>query len=296
MKKRFTFLKVFLTFFLVIFFQNIAYSAKGRVTGYSAVYSAPDFDAQVLSYVSKGQTFSVSKRIFKHSTIGSFRRIKLDKSTYGFISDVDIQLLSKDRKSPSRHKVESKDIFKTEDSFLALKHETTRSLYQRSRFGFGFASLRVPEKLDNKTYNSSHQFYSFKLTWSSWSIRPRPLDIHFLYSGKPPKFYKNLCPNQKCSQIQGFAFVTDMSLPFLLSGEESWFVYYFMGVSVRGTNAKLKYTEGSMVRKKKYFGVLGGLGALWKFSDRLGVEGDFRYHYSGNFFFESGQVILQWFF
>lgn len=280
----------FLTVFL--FFQLI-YAIPAKIITETAVYEKNDFDADIITYLPANKKIQASKKIYKGKTFGGFRKVKLSKSTeagkYGFVSDVDVKLLTYLKKQKKRLK---KRLIQ-----LKKKKLSSQYVYLNHYIGFGFSFNRFTEKnIEGENRSTPLTAITFQAIGPG-SLLPRvPLNFSFSYAKLPP-YYQNLNTDETKS-ASGYTLFGDISYPMIISDFNHLLIYWSLGASFRllkGTLYKGRVSGAdpySKAIKKYYWGSLLSIGALWDFSQKLSARLDARYHYNGGVFFEGVQTTL----
>ncbi|MBE8221411.1 MAG: hypothetical protein HAW60_01630 [Bdellovibrionales bacterium] len=274
-------------FVLVFLFFKSIYAAPAQVLTETAVYKTNNFDSDIIIYLPANKKVQASKKIYKGKSFGSFRKIKVHKNKYGFVSDVDIKLLTFLKIQKKRLKKRLKQL-KTEQLYRQY-------LYLNTYVGLGLSFNRFTEKnVDKQKKSAPLTAISFQLM-GPWIFPTKiPLNISFSYA-KMPSYYKKISNTKYAS---GYVLFGDISYPMILSSFNSLLVYYSAGVSFRfikgqrGVKGSSGTTDSIKNISKYYFGGLLGIGSLFEFSQNMAVKIDASYNYNGGVFFEGLQTTL----
>lgn len=277
---------IFLSFFL---FAHFVYSVPAKIITETAVYEKNDFDSDIIKYFSVNKQVQASKRVYQGKFFGSFRKVRLSKLKYGFISDVDVKLLTTLKKQKAKLKRRLKE-FKRE-------RLSQQYVYLNHYVGLGVSFSRFSEKnVEGQRQNLPLQAITFQAIGPG-SIFPRlPLNFSISYA-ELPSYYEEL-NTDKTKALSGYTVFGDLSYPMILSDQNYLLIYWSVGASFRllkgtvykkGGSGILDYSEDL---SKYYFGALLSSGILWDFSKKFSARLDARYHYNGGVFFEDIQTTL----
>ncbi len=277
-------------FIVISLFSIVVTAAPAKIITETALYESNDFDADIITYLPANKNIQASKRIYKGKSFGSFRKVKIKKSTYGFVSDVDIKLLTELKRRKKKLK-------KTLTRFKKEQLES-RYVYINNYIGLGFSFSRFTEKniVDEQNRNSPLTAINFQLIGPGSLIPKLPLNFNFSYA-KLPSYYKDLNTDQTKS-LSGYTMFGDISYPIALSDLDNVLIYWSIGASFRLVKATVykqvvsEKPSHSVKMNQFYWGSLLSVGALWEVSKNLAAKIDARYHYNGGVFFEEMQTTL----
>lgn len=197
--------------------------SRGQVITQDAlVYKNPDFDSPVLTQLSKGKTFQISRKTF-----GAFHQIKVDSKTFGYISDVDVQPLNFKREGavrPPTKKEKPKD--KDEDSRKKAVIKKRRSMEFTRYLGFMYSSINYKEETMGGVRAEALSFYGLKLAGPNVLIEgPFPTEMNVRFSSGAPTYYQK----QTGQSAGGFLFTLDMQYQTVGALSKDWIRYFGFG-------------------------------------------------------------------
>lgn len=279
--------KIFGLLLIIFSYSYIAQAAPAQIIVETAVYKSSDFDSDVIVYFSAKKKIQASKKIYKGKNFGSFRKVKISKSKYGFVSDVDVKLLVQIRKQKKRLKKRLK--------YLKYKNQLADSnIYFNSYTGLGLTFSRA-------AYSDKTPFYAFSFHLiGRTSVLPKlPLSLSISYFPDIPTHYKDEKYNTDINKKpKGYVIFGDISYPIILSDYNKLLVYLSFGTTfrlVKGTIYKGIVSGRPAYNKtinKIHLGLLASAGILWQLSNNTAVKIDTRYNYSNLVFFEELQLSL----
>lgn len=270
-------------FLFTLFFSWTALAAPAQVITETAVYETSNFDADVLVYLPINKKIQASKRIYKGKNFGSFRKVKITKSKYGFVSDIDIKLLVQLKKKKQRLKKRLQQL-KRQDQFAS------HNVYFHSYAGLGVSFSRGLQ-----SGHSPFTAFSFQLIGKTSVLATLPLSLSVSYLPDLPSYYKTMA---NTTNPKGYVLFADISYPIILYDYNNLLIYCSPGGTVRFIKGTVIRTQSSGIVsfskkiKKIHFGVLANLGALWQLSNNIATKIDARYNYSNSVLFEELQISL----
>jgi hypothetical protein len=183
-------IKIFLSS-LFILFSSFSVSAqvvlKALVVQDGAiVYSKPDFDGEVVTYLSQKDTVIVlTSQLF-----GPFYKIQTSTKQVGYISDVDIKLTGQ-LKSVKEEK--SKNKSNTITSKDSMKKSPQRPIEVAQQFGVSFYNVSYVENTMSLKRRTNLNAFGIKIAGGDLLIRGGiPMEINVLFSSTSPSYYKDI--------------------------------------------------------------------------------------------------------
>lgn len=178
------------------------------------VYSAPNFDSQVLSYLPESIVFNVDENPLN----GFFYKIEYAPKKFGFIVDTDLVL--KKSKTAAANNNAKKIAPKTKKKSKRLAFDSTRYL------GFGYINMSYKESALGKVRPSALPFYSLKISGPDTLFGgPIDTDFNILISKTMPDYYKKQTGHAATGTILIFDFALYTGAPI---GRDI-FIYYGLG-------------------------------------------------------------------
>lgn len=278
-----------LSFISVFLFLEFTYAIPAKIITETAVYEQNDFDSDIITYLPINKKVQASKRVYQGKTFGSFRKVKVSKAKYGFVSDVDVKLLI--------HLKKRKAQLKKRLTQLKKEKLSNRYVHLNRYIGLGFSFNRFTEKnIEGKVRSTPLQALTFQAIGPG-SLLPRiPLNFSISYA-KLPSYYEDLSTDNT-KPPSGYVLFGDINYPVVLFDFNYLLIYSSLGASFRAVKATIhKSVESSIPAHSEtinnyYWGGLLSVGALWDFSNKFSARLDARYHYSGGVFFEDVQATL----
>ncbi|OQW46865.1 MAG: hypothetical protein A4S09_02860 [Proteobacteria bacterium SG_bin7] len=238
------------------------------------VYSSASFDAPVVSYLPANKKIEVSSK-----TYGPFYRVKIKKGSYGFISDVDLQILgesTKDKKTPKNQPVAETKAKQNNDEGIE-RFENRRPIDEVKAMGLNLSSIGYSEKLPGDP--SSNVFMlGLKFTGPGLLLTP-PMDVNVAMSMAPPSYYGDLAVNN--IKPAGYLIYTDALLQFPFLSTDNTMVYFGLGPFITYLNAKVVTASGIQTFSSTRFGVEAMIGMGIR-SGKVIVRTEGRYFYEGS--------------
>lgn len=240
------------------------------------VYSSASFDAPVVSYLPANKKVEISSKNY-----GPFYRVKIKKGSYGFISDVDLQILgaaSKDKKGPKNQPVAETKAKPDSDDGIE-RFETGKSIDDIKAMGLNLSMIGYSEKVLGYDPSSNVFMFGLKFTGPGLLLTPA-MDINVAMSMAPPAYYNDIAVNGL--KAAGYLIYADALLQFPFLSSTNTMVYFGLGPFVTHLNAKVTTASGIHSTDSTRFGLEGmlGMGLRMGKSTIFRVEG--RYFYEGS--------------
>ncbi|RME17867.1 MAG: SH3 domain-containing protein [Bdellovibrio sp.] len=262
---------LFLSVFLVLLGSASGWAKKRKkvkkrtyikaivITDGAAVYKQPSFDAPILDYFEMNKKIRIKKKMVPGiGGLGSFYRVRLKKGVYGYITDVDIKILSPKGKVKARRDspAEKEDVV-----------GPMEGVFFRRFAGLSYAYENYAEKVLEKKEQEGISFVGVKFSGPDTFGIAFPLDIEFLYAGKAPQFYLKAADTGK--SVSGFIFITNVAvnLPAWEAGRRG-LIYY--GIGATGIYTNFQVPKGGVVLDSQEIRLGGFLdvGAAYEFYPR----------------------------
>ncbi|MEC9281161.1 MAG: SH3 domain-containing protein [Bdellovibrionota bacterium] len=235
---------------ILFFFISLSVFAAQRaevIIDGAMVYKKGDFGAPVLGYLRKGKLVKISNKNY-----GPFYKVKLRQGVIGYISDIDIRIVS----GPGGRKVRAaKRSGARPNSRVKRPQKDVRG---KSYWGLSLAMVNFTDRFKltsgsdstEATYSSQSLFLMLNRT-APFSLLDGVvnLDINFGVSTSTPSIYTDIS-----SQSSGYVILTDASLmmPLHLLRGKNFFTYFGAGLMashsiidlyVSGTNLPIGKTR-----------------------------------------------------
>lgn len=155
---------------------------KGKVVLDGAmVYEKADFDSPVLTYLPAGKVFYISVKVY-----GPFYRIQVDKSTSGYISDVDIRPASgASGATIEKDKSKKKTTFDEDENPVRRKEYVDAKYMGLVAYASDYTEYTLKAKRTEKLL-----FYGAKFTGNDVFLPGGVMDVNLIFHYGPPSFYK----------------------------------------------------------------------------------------------------------
>ncbi len=234
------------------------------------VYESASFDSSVIAYLPINKKVQLSSK-----TYGPFYKVKLKKSTYGYISDVDVQVTSKaaTATTPTAANTKKKGPTAAKDKEVEKFNKPLPALEQSTNYGFSLGSLFYSEEIMGQApVTGAYLVYGLKFTGPKLLL-PMTMDWSINMSMSPPPFLGD------SYKPTGYLVLGDgvMVIPFLLSSPN---VMSYLGLGGFIANSSLKYVEGGTVKQSggTRFGVAGSVGLAFRLNKIVWrLEGKYYY-------------------
>lgn len=241
------------------------------------VYSSASFDAPVVSYLPANKKIEISSKNY-----GPFYRVKIKKGSYGFISDVDLQILgeaSKNKKGPKSQPVaEAKTKQQNNDDGIE-RFETRRPIDEIKAMGLNLSMVGYTEKILGDEPLANVFMFGMKFTGPGLLLTP-PMDINVAMSMSPPDYYND--PAVNGAKPAGYLIYADTLLQFPFLSSENTMVYLGLGPFVTHLNAKVATASGIYSTNATRFGLESMLGMGIRMGKSLIFRIEGKYFYEGN--------------
>ncbi len=243
------------------------------------VYSSASFDAPVVSYLPANKKVEVSPK-----TYGPFYRVKLKKDkttgsiTYGFISDVDLQILGAggDKKSGKNQDV-GENKMKNKDDGIERFERDTKPIDEVKAMGLNLSSIGYSEDINGQEPLSNVLMFGLKFSGPQLLL-PAPMDINLAMSLSPPSYYETFAVNS--TKPAGYLIYGDLLLQFPFLSSNNTMLYLGFGPFVSYLNAKVNAAAGLQNTSATRFGLEGMVGAGFKMGKFI-VKVEGKYFYEG---------------
>lgn len=224
------------------------------------IYSAPNFDAPVMTYLREGQKINISQKLF-----GAFYRVELGKSQTGYISDIDVKVPGKEFTPQGPF---------ADDESASVSHAfSPRSLLENVYLGVTGGYVYYSEPLGAMPPLDPIEVYGLKASGPG-IVLDGPFVVDFTVKAflRVPSYY------QEITEIEptGYGVFADtvIVLPY-----ESWLglkSYYGLGVHFLYTDYTLTRSGKTLLPKELKAGAVGlvGLGlTLGRFGVKIEGKG-----------------------
>ncbi len=159
------------------------------------IYSDPDFDASVLTYLPQGKKVRVSKRIY--GNYFRFYKVKITDGQFGYIATIDVSLENgaKDedetrvhvkKKKKNHSKKRKKDSEEDED------RNSKKPILATRYVGALFGMTQFKESISGIDSSDNLLMYGLKLTGPDLLIDGPVMDINLAFHYGAPTYYNNL--------------------------------------------------------------------------------------------------------
>lgn len=239
----------------------------------AAVYKEPNFDSQVLDYLSLSKQVRISKKVYKGvGGFGLFYKIKLATRKYGYIVDTEIELSEKNYETLSESNPEVDN-----PAFNPIVEEDgdedfAEPLIFKKYIGGGVGIVNYSEKLDGKTHSETLRVLGFKMNGPILS--QLPLDIELLLSFTAPDYYKSFSD----SSASGFILISNILLNLPLAEEKDSLFYYGLGPVITYSKLNVKLAGTSIDSQDSNLGLALSIGYLAKIN-QFGLRVEGKYHF-----------------
>lgn len=230
-------------FFLIFFFASFCFAQKkpsyqAQITAEVAdIYQSADFDSKVIATVLEGEVYDVSSKTFN----GAFYRIRVKPGMIGYISDADIKPLFSSPSKPGKAKNKKKPA-------PQAKEKKQRS-FERTRYGgLQYASIEYQEDTMGSKRKERMNFFGVKLSGPDWMIDGYPMDINFLFSFGPPKYYEKITGHS----ADGFIFLMDFLFQHYYPQTKDMFSFFGFGPMFKFSRINASLTDAGTGRTTDY--------------------------------------------
>ncbi len=297
-------MKTILTLFLVTFFltalwtvipqEGFAQSSKKRekkswksaqLKNESPVYEAPNFDAPVKVFLSKGKKIRyLPKRYKGPGGFGFFYKITLRRGEYGYIveDDIDISKAKTSKKKSNDSNNSNKKSFSflegnpfSKPSFSEEENmDFDSSIYLSRYIGLTYNSINYSEIINHQKRSTFSQFYGLKLSGPEVLIGA-PLDLNLMTLFSPPRSYRYFT-----TKATGFTLIADLIFMLPMAEWNNFMIYY-------GIGPLLTYTRYNLVphgnqKKGRYeeirLGASFPLGLAFRFKHKFLLKAEVKYY------------------
>lgn len=260
----------------------------------SAIYQAPNFDSPVLEYLDRGKKVFISKRVYRGvGGLGAFYKVRLRPRSYGYITDVDIEVdgdSSSSRTQPTDDStidgdptVLQPDLEDESEPFVA----DGSGIYFTRFLGPTIQMVNYTEVLNNAKKSSAMQVFGGKLSGPGSWLGGMPLDFEVLAAFSAPDFYDKIA-----SSTSGFMVMAHMMPMFPFVTANRYVLYYSFGPMLRYSSFKVKLksqpTAPDIDSQEMALGFNVGLGFAWQVGQRYALRFDGRYTYENESYFGAG--------
>lgn len=265
---------------------------RGRVTvDGAAVYEAPNFDSPVMDYLDRGKTILISRRVYRGAGgLGAFHKIRLRKGVFGYITDVDIQIIGALGKkgAPTQAQPAPKpQVDPTDPTQIQPELESSiaqdeanqgAGIYLTRYLMANYATYDYTEKLANKTQSADFSMFGFKLSGPGSIMGGLPLDLEMNLAMGEPDFY-----SQYFTSVKGFMLLGHAML--MLPGME-----FKRGLLFYGGGLSAKYARYEVITRNSpnlpaidsqdlVLGLAGQFGYAHQIGSKYLLKADFRYYF-----------------
>lgn len=240
----------------------------------AAMYQRPNFDSQVMGYLTAGKKVLATRKMFHgEGGFGAFYKISANKKV-GYVADTDLVLSASpsksvraakkpDSPSPAREKVEQES-------------ETEREPIYFSRYlGLTIGQLNFTEKVAGSAYSSSELMYGLKFTGPDilFDSAP-PMDINLTFHSGAPSLYNDV----GAKGASGYFIFTDAVLLLPFNEWDNFLINYGLGVMFAYTSFKVPINGQVADSSNQKLGLVLDLGGAYRFS-RYAARFDVKYYY-----------------
>ena len=242
----------------------------------AAVYSQPDFDASVLTYLRTGDEVVASVKTFPgKGGIGLFFAIRTENGLKGFLADTDlVDAETKKAISPLLKGEKLGDFAQPGESRVA-EEGPKEPLYFTRFLGATLGRKGYGVKHNGKKYHSDQLFFGIRGTGPGTLFDGPPLDFNLLVSIDSPDFYEEYAQNKP----NGFMVFSDLLLQLPLWENDASIIYWAFGFM--GSYFRYRVQENNTFSDDKQFRLGGELGV--GYGHRLGrkyiLRADYKYHF-----------------
>ncbi|MCB9026841.1 MAG: hypothetical protein H6625_11020 [Bdellovibrionaceae bacterium] len=238
----------------------------------AAIYKERSFDSDPISYLEAGQKVRISRKKYPGKDgFGLFFKVIVSKSLKGYIADVDV--IPQFTKTKFTKKIKDNPEFEDYDKKPEKKKEPM--LFTRY-FGAQLAFVNYTELISGRKLSSKTTLYGLKMTGPGFLLEEVPLDIDILISITPPSYYDEYLTTAPAT---GFIFVSNLALKMPFYDAKNLIIYYSLGFTGSYTNFKIPIGSSNLDSQEVKVGVIGGLGAAMRFSEKYFFQFDTKYYY-----------------
>lgn len=237
-------------------------------TDSAMVFTKPDMDSNVISYLNAGDTVRVSQRVY--GSLHKFYRISLPKGQFGFVATIDVSS-AKTSKSAGNSKVKNQAKSKSEQMTAKQMDQAERARIKRELqkpamlnrwFGLLLGQMQFKEKVPGVKAEDNLLVYGFKMTGPDLLLQGPIMDMNFTLHFGAPEYYKAI------SRVKpsGFLFTTDalLLMPFGM-GDNSG-LYFGLGPWIKFSTFKYVAPSGALQTPSKFdIGAAFSAGGMYRF-------------------------------
>lgn len=244
----------------------------------SAVYKAPSFDSEILTYLSLGEKVISSIQTFQGAGgIGLFFKVKTSKGVLGFVVDTD--LFSEKSKRPLSPLAKgNKDMDPPawgESQQKEDEAEEQESIYFTRYLGATIGKKVHRIKHQSKTLSSDLLFFGVRGSGPGTLFDGPPLDFNLLVSIDSPEYYKSFAQNEP----NGFVVFSDFLLQLPFWENQRHMFSYTLGLMALYSSYTVKEGGKASNSKEFRFGPELGLGYSYLIKKKYIIRLDYKYQW-----------------
>ncbi|HAG91389.1 MAG TPA: hypothetical protein DCL41_05930 [Bdellovibrionales bacterium] len=256
----------------------------------AAVYAKPDFDSEVITYLSVQEPVIASVKTFSgRGGLGLFFAVKAKGGVKGFIADTDlVDASSRKPISPLLKEKETAPLAlpPKEEKPNTIEHSIPEDLgsdgfgaeeplYFRRHLGGVVGRRNYNIQYQGSTYLSDLTFFGFRSTGPGTLFDGPPLDFNLAVSLDSPSYYTEFAQNKP----SGFLIFSDLGLQLPFWEDPKQIVYYSLGLEVTYSRYKVQINDQFTDTSEFRFGGELGLGYGHKLFGKDLIRLDYKYHF-----------------
>ncbi|NCN42063.1 hypothetical protein GW916_12535 [bacterium] len=254
----------------------------------AAIYSKPDFDSEVLTYLRLDEMVVASVKTFPgRGGMGLFFGIRSQSGVKGYIADTDLvdvktkkplSPLLRDRKDPVGLPAQEKSSpfgVENPDNLGADGFGEEEPLYFRQFIGFTVGRKNYNQQYSGSVYKADMTFFGFRSTGPGTLFDGPPLDFNLAVSLDSPEFYSEFAQNKP----NGFLVFSDLLLQLPFWESKRQIVYYALGLMMSYSKYEVKINNQLSDSSEFRLGGELGLGYGFRLFGNGMVKLDYKYHF-----------------